>query len=187
MYNTSDIKNGLKVEMDGYPWVVVYFQFVKPGKGTAFTRTKFKNLITGNVVERNIRTGEQLEPADIAQDEMQYLYNDGELYTFMNTETYEQVAIRKEILADSVNWLLDNMNVQVLFYKGQPVNIELPNFVELEVRYTEPATKGNTAQGATKTAELSTGATVQVPLFINQGDVLRIDTRDGKYVERASR
>jgi elongation factor P len=187
MYNTSDIKNGLKVEMDGGPWVVVYFQFVKPGKGTAFTRTKFKHLLTGNVVERNIRTGEQLEEADVATDEMTYLYNDGETYTFMNTESFEQVAIPAKVLGDSAQWLLDNMTVMVLFYKGQPVNIELPNFVELEVKYTEPAIKGNTSQGATKTADLASGASVQVPLFINQGDILKIDTRDGKYVERVTR
>jgi elongation factor P len=186
MYNTSDIRNGLKVEMDGYPWTVVYFQFVKPGKGTAFTRTKFKNLITGNVIERTLRTGETLTPADVSEDEMQYLFSDDDGFTFMNTETFEQVHIRKEVLGDDWQWLLEQALVRVLFYKGNPVNIELPNFVEAEVTYTEPAVKGNTSTGATKSAELSTGAKIQVPMFIDKGDMLRIDTREGCYVERVT-
>lgn len=172
--------------MDGYPWTVVYFQFVKPGKGTAFTRTKMKNLITGNTVERTFRTGETLTPADISEDDMQYLYNDDEGFTFMNTETFEQVYIRKEVLGDDAQWLMEQMTVRVLFYKGNPVNVELPNFIEVEVTYTEPAVKGNTSTGATKTAELATGAKVQVPLFIEQGDILKIDTREGIYVERSN-
>lgn len=184
MYNTSDIKNGLKVELDGYPWIVTYFQFVKPGKGTAFTRTKLKNLLTGNTVERTFRTGEQLEPADVTEDEMQYLFNDGEYYQFMNTESFEQVGISAKTLGDDSRWLLDQMMVMVMFYKGNPVSISLPNFVELEVTYTEPAVKGNTSQGALKGATLSTGAEVMVPLFIEQGETLRIDTRTGEYVER---
>jgi elongation factor P len=187
VYQTSDIKNGLKIEMDNYPWTVVYFQFVKPGKGTAFTRTKLKNLLTGNVIERNFRTGETFVPADVSQAEMQYLFNDGEYFQFMNTESYEQVAIPAKVIGDQSQWLLDQMMVQVLFYKGNPVNVELPNFVELEVIYTEPAIKGNTAQGATKEAELSTGAKVQVQLFIDRGDIVRCDTRTGEYVERVSK
>lgn len=187
MYSTSDIKNGLKIEMDGAPFTVTYFQFVKPGKGTAFTRTKLKNLLTGSVIERTFRSGEKLEPADVVTNEMQYLYNDGEASHFMNTETYEQVAIQAEVIGDSVGFLLEEMKVQVLFYKGNPVNIELPPFVELEVAYTEPAVKGNTSQGATKAAELQTGASVQVPLFIETGDLLKIDTRTREYVERAKK
>lgn len=184
MYETSDIRNGLKIELDNQPWTVTYFQFVKPGKGTAFTRTKLKGLLSGNTVERTFRTGEKLQPADVEERSMQYLYNDGEDYHFMNTETFEQVAISEKVLGKSTRFLLDEMITSVLFYKGNPVNIDLPNFVELEVTYTEPAVKGNTAQGATKTAELSTGATVNVPLFIETGEVLKIDTRDGSYVER---
>lgn len=187
MYETSDIKNGLKVEMDGYPWTVVYFQFVKPGKGTAFTRTKFKNLITGNVVERTLRTGERLTPADVTEDNMTYLYNDGEMYTFMNDETFDQVAIQAGVLGDDKQWLLEQMKVRVLFYKGRPVNIDLPTFIELECLYTEPAVKGNTSQGAMKTAEFASGAKTMVPLFIETGDILRIDTRTGEYCERVSK
>lgn len=187
MYETSDIKNGLKVEMDGYPWTVVYFQFVKPGKGTAFTRTKFKNLMTGNVVERTLRTGERLTPADVTEDNMTYLYNDGEMYTFMNDETFDQVAIQASVLGDDKQWLLEQMKVRVLFYKSRPVNIDLPTFIDIEVKYTEPAIKGNTSQGAMKTAEFESGAKTMVPLFIETGDVVRIDTRTGEYCERMSK
>jgi len=185
MYNTSDIKNGLKIELDGQPFTVVYFMFVKPGKGTAFTRTKLKNLLNGNVIERTFRTGEKLEEADVVTSQMQFLYDDGDSYHFMNTDTYEQVAIPSEVIGNASDFLLEEMKVDVLFYKANPVNIELPQFVELEVAYTEPAVKGNTSQGATKEAEMQTGAKVQVPLFIERGDVLKIDTNEGKYVERA--
>lgn len=187
MYNTSDIRNGLKIEMDGQPYVITYFQFVKPGKGTAFTRTKMKSLTSGSVLERTFRTGEKLEPADVAEHEMQYLYNDGEQYHFMNTETFEQIGIQAGVLGDDADFLLEEAKVSVLFYKGRPVNIELPNFVELEVVYTEPAVKGNTSQGATKEAELVTGAKVQVPLFVDQGEILKIDTRTREYVERVGK
>ncbi|HMV69015.1 MAG TPA: elongation factor P [Myxococcota bacterium] len=186
-YNTSDIRNGLKVEVDGNPYTVVYFQFVKPGKGTAFTRTKLKNLLSGNVIERTFRTGEKLDAADVAEAQMQYQYNDGESYQFMNMESYETVGIPAKVLGDDAQWLLDNMMVNVLFYKNNPVNVDLPNFVELEVTYTEPAVKGDTSSGALKEAEVSTGAKVMVPLFIGRGDVLKIDTREGKYVERMSK
>lgn len=184
MYNTSDIKNNLKIEMDGAPYNVVYFQFVKPGKGTAFTRTKLKNLLTGNVIERTFRSGEKLEPADVATHSMQYLYNDGEMFHFMNTETFEQVGIMAGVIGDDAQFLLEEAIATVLFYKGQPVNVELPNFVDLVVEYTEPAVKGNTAQGATKTAKMQTGAEIQVPLFVETGELLRIDTRTAAYVER---
>jgi elongation factor P len=184
MYNTSDIRNGLKIELDNQPYTVTYFQFVKPGKGTAFTRTKLKSLLTGNVIERTFRTGEKLPPADVAEHEMQYLYGDGEAYHFMNTETYEQIGILEPVLGDDAKFLLEETIVKVLFYKGNPVNIELPNFVELTVEYTEPAVRGNTSQGATKIAKMNTGAEVQVPLFIETGELLKIDTRSREYVER---
>ena len=187
MYQTSDIRNGLKIEMDGYPWTVVYFQFVKPGKGTAFTRIKMKNLITGSVLERTYRTGETLEPADVEEVTMQYLYKDGEDWLFMNQETYEQVPISKTALGDNHQWLLDEATCRVMLYKGRPVSVEVPTFVELEVTYTEPGARGNTATGTGKSATLSTGAVVQVPLFIEQGEVLRIDTRTGEYVERVKK
>ncbi|MCB9681511.1 MAG: elongation factor P [Alphaproteobacteria bacterium] len=187
MYNTSDIRNGLKIELDGAPYTVTYFQFVKPGKGTAFTRTKLKNLLSGAVIERTFRTGEKLEPAQISEATMQYLYNDGEAFNFMNSETFEQVAIPESVIGSDAQFLLEQMEVRVLFYKNNPVNIELPNFVELEVTYTEPAVKGNTSQGATKTAKMNTGAEVQVPLFIEQGELLKVDTRTGEYVERVKK
>ena len=187
MYQTSDIRNGLKIEMDGYPWTVVYFQFVKPGKGTAFTRVKMKNLITGNVIERTFRTGETLEPADIEEVKMTYLYNDGESWFFMNQESFEQVAVSPEALGENKNWLLDEMECKVLLYKGRPVSLEVPTFIDFQITYTEPGVRGNTAQGTTKSATLSTGAEIQVPLFIERDEWIRIDTRTGEYVERVKK
>jgi elongation factor P len=187
MYQTSDIRNGLKVEMDGYPWIIVYFQFVKPGKGTAFTRVKLKNLMTGNVLERTFRTGEQLEPADVEELNMQFLYKDGEGWHFMNQETFEQMPLSEEVLGDNKQWLVDEMHVRLMMYKGRPVSIEVPTFVELQVEYCEPGARGNTATGTTKLAKFSTGAEVQVPLFIDQGEWLRIDTRTGQYIERVKK
>jgi elongation factor P len=187
MYNTSDIRNGLKIELDNAPFVVTYFQFVKPGKGTAFTRTKLKNLLTGAVLERTFRSGEKLAPAPVSDADMQYLYNDGEFYHFMNTETYEQLAIQAAVLKNDAGFLQEEAIVKVLFYREQPVNVELPNFVEVEVTYTEPAVKGNTSQGAVKQAELATGASVNVPLFVETGDILKVDTRTQAYVERVKK
>jgi elongation factor P len=184
MYQTSDIRKGLKVEMDGSPWTIIEFQFVKPGKGTAFTRTKFKNILTGNVVERNIRTGETLAQADVVIHQMQYLYEDDEFLHFMNTEDYSQVAITAQVVGDTKKWLMDEMMVDILFYQGNPVSLEVPNFVILEITHCEPGVKGNTATGSTKSATLSTGAEVQVPLFVEQGTVIKVDTRTGEYVER---
>ena len=184
MYQTSDIRNGLKIEMDGYPWSVVYFQFVKPGKGTAFTRTKLKNLITGAVIERTFRTGDSLEEADVEEFKMQYLYNAGEDYYFMNLDDFDQLAIGASVLGDQKDWLLEEMQVDVLMYKGAPVGVTVPNFVELEITHCEPGVKGNTAQGTTKPATVSTGATVNVPLFVEEGTWIKVDTREGKYVER---
>lgn len=184
MYAAGDIKKGVKLEIDGAPWVVTEAQFVKPGKGQAFQRTKMKNLITGATLERTYKIVEKVAPADIEEHKMQYLYTDGEQYHFMNLETFDQIGIEGKVLGDSVKWLLEEMETNVLFFKGNPVNIELPNFVELQIEYTEPGVKGNTAQGATKTARLSTGAEVQVPLFVDQDEWLKIDTRTGQYVER---
>jgi len=184
MYETSDIRNGLKVEVDGSPWSITYFQFVKPGKGCAFTRTKMKNLINGSTLERTFKSGEKLAPAEVEEHTMQYMYEDGEFFHFMNTETYEQVGITIEAVGDSKHFLKEDMEVQVLFYKGNPVNIDFPNFVELQIAYCEPGVKGNTAQGGTKPAELTTGLTVNVPLFIENEEWLKIDTRTGEYVER---
>jgi len=187
MYQTSDIRKGLKVEMDGSPWVVVEFMFVKPGKGTAFTRTKFRNLLTGNVVERNIRTGDTLAPTDVEELEMAFLYSDDESFHFMNGEDYSQVAVPRAVVGDAWQWLKEEFIGRVMFYKGLPVSVEPPTFVELEVVQTDPGVRGNTATGTTKPATLSTGAVVQVPLFIDAGTWLKIDTRTGEYVERVKR
>lgn len=183
-YQTSDFRNGLKIELDNQPYIMTYFQFVKPGKGTAFTRTKLKHMITGSVIERTFRTGETVEAADVEEQEMEYLYNDGEFFHFMNTETYDQVQIPDATLGDDALFLTENLQIQVLFYKGRPVNIELPNFIESEITYCEPGVKGNTATGATKPATITPGATVQVPLFVEQGEMIKIDTRTKAYVSR---
>jgi len=183
-YETSDFRNGLKVEMDGYPYVVTYFQFVKPGKGTAFTRTKLKNMITGAVIERTFRTGEKIEAADVEDVPMQYLYNDGEFFHFMNNENFSQVAITAATMKEQAPFLTENLDVMVMFYKGNPVNIELPNFIEDEIQYCEPGVRGNTATGATKAATLVCGAVVQVPLFVEQGERIKVDTRTNSYVSR---
>lgn len=184
MYQTFDIRKGLKIEMDGAPYIVTEFQFVKPGKGQAFTRTKLKNLLTGSVLERTFKSGETLEEAAVEDHNMQYLYSDGESFHFMNTETFEQIPIPNDVIGDQANWLVEEMVVLVMFYKGFAVSLDLPNFVELEITYTEPGQKGNTAQGATKQATLSTGATVNVPLFVEQNEWVKVDTRTGDYVER---
>lgn len=187
MYQTSDIRKGLKVEIDAKPYVIVDFLFVKPGKGQPFTRTKMKNLITGSVLERTYKTGETLAEADIEEFQMQFLYSDAEAYHCMNMETYDQVAVLRETIGDTARWLVEEMMVQVLFYKGLPVTVEVPNFVELEITYCEPGAKGNTAQGATKSATLSTGATVQVPLFVENNTWIKIDTRTADYIERVKK
>ena len=185
MYDTSDIRKGLKVLMDGNPFTVIEFQFVKPGKGAAFTRTKFKNLLTGGVIERNIRSGEKLEPANVEEKEMQYLYKEGDDFVFMDPDNYEQTTIAGEIIGDDFDLMKDNINVSVLFFNERAVGVTLPNFAILRVSGTEQGVAGNTAAGnVTKPAIVETGATIQVPLFINEGDLLKIDTREKAYVER---
>ena len=183
-YDTSEFRNGLKLEMDGYPYIITYFQFVKPGKGTAFTRTKLKNMITGNVIERTFRSGEKVEAADVEERVMQYLYADDDFFHFMNTETFNQVAIPVATLGDERSFLTDGIEVTVLFYKDRAVNVELPYFIEDVIEYCEPGVRGNTATGATKTATLVCGAQVQVPLFVEQGERIRVDTRTNSYVSR---
>jgi elongation factor P len=187
VYQTSDIRKGLKIEIDNAPWVVVEFMFVKPGKGQAFTRTKIKNLITGNVIDRTYKSGENIAVADVEEHTMQYLYSDGEEFHFMNTESFEQVGISTKVVGSAADFLLEEQNAEVLFYKGLPVMVEVPNFVELEITHCEPGVKGNTAQGGTKPATLSTGATVNVPLFVEEGTWIKVDTRTKSYVERVKR
>ena len=184
VYMAGDVRNGTTFEMDNSVFKVVEFQHVKPGKGAAFVRTKLKNVITGAVLEKTFNPSEKLQGAEIEKRDMQYLYNDGDLYYFMDNETYEQLPINKEDLGDMLRFLKENMNVKILSFKGKVFAIELPLFVELEITYTEPGFSGNTSTNATKPATLETGATINVPLFVNTGDVIRIDTRTGEYMER---
>ena len=188
MYETSDIRKGLKVKLDdGKPYIVTEFQHVKPGKGRAFTRTKLKNLLTGSVREITFFTGERLTPAVLEEQTMQYLYPEGDKYVFMNTTTYEQVTLDAEQVGDMKAYLLDNIEATVLFYEGSPVSISLPTFVEIQITHCEPGIRGDTASGATKPATLSTGHELQVPLFVEEGEWIRVDTRSGDYVERVKR
>ncbi len=171
-------------EIDGNVVQIMEFQHVKPGKGAAFVRTKLKNVINGGVVEKTFRPTEKFPQARIDRVDMQYLYNDGDLYNFMNNETYDQIAIDKDTVGDSLKFVKENENVKVCSYNGSVFAIEPPLFVELEITETEPGFAGNTAQGATKPATVETGAVVYVPLFVNQGDVIKIDTRTGEYLSR---
>lgn len=185
MVSTNDFKTGLTIEVDGDIWQVVEFQHVKPGKGAAFVRSKLKNMRNGSVQEKTFRAGEKIPRAHIETREMQYLYNSGDEYTFMDTETYEQINIPTTRLEKEVKYLLENMNVHIVNYSGEIIGIQLPNTVVLEVVETEPGIKGDTATGATKSATLETGLTIQVPLFVNVGDKLSIDTRTEQYISRA--
>ena len=184
VYMAGDVRNGTTFEMDGSVYKVVEFQHVKPGKGAAFVRTKLKNVINGSVLEKTFNPSEKLQGAEIEKRDMQYLYNDGELYYFMDNETYEQIPLNKEQLGDTLRFLKENMSVKILSFKGNVFAIEPPIFVELEVTYTEPGFSGNTSTSANKPATLETGATINVPLFVNTGDIIRIDTRTGEYMER---
>jgi elongation factor P len=185
MITTSDFKTGMTIEWDGGLYQIIEFQHVKPGKGAAFVRTKMRNKRTGAVVERTFRTTEKLAKAHIERLEMQYLYLDGDFYVFMDTETYDQVHLTAANLGDGLKFLKDNMTIHVQFYKDEPIGVELPITVVLRVAETEPGVKGDTANNVTKAATLESGATVQVPLFVNEGDELIIDTRTGDYVSRA--
>lgn len=185
MVSAGDFRNGLTFEMEGNVLQVIEFQHVKPGKGAAFVRTKLRNVISGAVVEKTFNPTEKFPTAHVDRKDMQYLYNDGDLYYFMDLESYEQLPIDSDKLSDSFEFVKENTNVRIVSYKGNVFAVEPPMFVELEVTQTEPGFKGDTATGATKPATLETGATIKVPLFINVGDVLKIDTRTGEYLERA--
>ena len=184
MVSAGDFRNGITLEIDGQVMQVMEFQHVKPGKGAAFVRTKLRNVIDGGVVEKTFRPTEKFPQARIDRIEMQYLYQDGDLYNFMNVETYDQIAINSDIAGDSMKFVKENENVKVLSYNGSVFAIEPPLFVELEITDTEPGFKGDTATGATKPAVVETGATVYVPLFVDQGDKIKIDTRTGEYLSR---
>jgi len=185
MYNTNEFKKGIKVELDGDPYIMIEADFVKPGKGQAFTRVKLKNLNTGRVVDRTYKSGEKIKKADVSEQDMQFLYEQMGEYHFMNMETFEQVAIAKDHLGEAWRYLTEGLVCIVLFHNNVPISVEVPNFVNLKIAYCEPGIKGDTATGATKPATLSTGHVVYVPLFIEEGERLRVDTRTGEYVERA--
>jgi elongation factor P len=182
--STAEFRRGLKIELDGQPYNIVEFQHVKPGKGGAFVRTKLKHLRLGRVVDRTFRAGEKVGLVDYEQRSMQYLYKD-ENFHFMNLDTYEQIALPPDVVGEAANWLKETMEVDVLIINGEPAGVDVPNFVELQVVKTDPGLRGDTASGGSKPATLETGAVVQVPLFIDQGEILRIDTRTGAYIERA--
>lgn len=186
MVIAGDFRNGVTFDMgDGVVWQVVEFQHVKPGKGAAFVRTKMKNVITGAVVERTFNPTDKFQDAHIDRKEMQYSYNDGDLYYFMDMETYEMLPLNSDKLGDNFKFVKEEMMCKIISYNGNVFGVEPPMFVELEIADCEPGVRGNTATGASKTATLETGATIKVPLFINQGDKIRIDTRTGEYLERA--
>ena len=185
MISAGDFRNGVTFELDGQVVQVIEFQHVKPGKGAAFVRTKYKNVITGAVVERSFNPTDKMPRAIVETKEMQYVYNDGELYYFMDTETYEQIPISASTLSDSFKFVKEEMICKILSYKGTVFGVEPPNFVELVVTQTDPGFKGDTATNATKPAILETGAEVNVPIFVNQGDKIQIDTRTGEYMSRA--
>lgn len=184
MVSAGDFKNGLTFEMDGTVYQVIEFQHVKPGKGAAFVRAKIKNIISGSVVERTFNPTEKFENAYIERRDMQYLYNDGDIYYFMDMETYEQLPINKAMLDDNFKFVTENMMCKVSSYKGNVFSVEAPTFVELLISKTEPGVRGDTATSATKIAQVETGAEIRVPLFVNEGDKVRIDTRTGEYIER---
>lgn len=185
MISAGDFRNGVTFDMDGNVFQIIEFQHVKPGKGAAFVRTKIRNVISGAVTERTFNPTEKFPTAFIERKEMQYLYSDGGLYYFMDPETYENIPINSDVLGDNFKFVLENMDCKVLSYKGNVFGVEPPTFVELTVTQTEPGLKGDTATNVTKPATVETGAEIRVPLFINEGDRIRVDTRVGEYMERA--
>lgn len=184
MISTNDFRTGVTIQIDGQPWLVVDFQHVKPGKGAAFVRAKIKNVITGAVLERTFNAGDKLPRAHIEKREAQFLYAIEDDMTFMDTETYEQTTITRQDIGSGTMYLKENMNVYIMSYDSRVIGVEIPNFVELAVAETDPGFKGDTATGGTKPAKLETGAVVKVPLFVNVGDVIKVDTRTGGYIER---
>ena len=187
LVDIGEIRKGSKIVVDGDPCVVAEYQFVKPGKGQALYKCKIRNMITGALWDKTWRSGERFEKADLEEHRMQFLYTDGGEYHFMNNESYEQVMLTTEQVGDAVNFLYENLDVDMLFFSGKPIGLTLPNFVELEITKSDPGIKGDTASNTTKPATVSTGYVLQVPLFVNEGEWIKIDTRDGSYVERVKR
>ncbi len=185
MITAGDFRKGITIEWEGGVWNIVDFQHVKPGKGAAFVRTKIKNVMTGAVVERSFNPSDKMPRAHIEQKEMEYLYNDGELYYFMDPETYEQIPLNHDKVEEAIQFVKENTNVNIRYFNGEPFSVEAPNFVELKIEQTEPGFKGDTASNTYKPATTETGFSLMVPLFINIGDVIKIDTRSGEYLSRA--
>lgn len=184
MISTTDFRSGLKIKVDGEPYEIIDYQHVKPGKGGAFVRTKLRNMKTGNVIDKTFRSGERFEEPPVDERTMQFLYVQAGEYYFMDTVNYEQVALQASHLGQARDFLIDNMVVGIIFYEGKPLGVQLPTFVELKVTETAPGVRGDTATGGTKPATLETGAVIKVPFHVNVGDVVKIDTRTGAYVER---
>ena len=184
--DTSEFKKGMKIEIDGEPFEILDFQHVKPGKGSAFVRTTIRSLLTGRTLEPTMKSGDKVGKPDIEDKDMQYLYKEGADYYFMDTRNYEQTFISEKVLGEQKNFLKENIQAAILFYNGKAIGVSLPNSVDLKVTKCDPGIRGDTVSGALKPAELETGYTVNVPLFINEGDVLKIDTRDGKYLTRVA-
>jgi len=182
--STAEFRNGAKIEIEGEPFVIIEFQHVKPGKGGAFVRTKLKSLKSGNVMDRTYRSGEKLETPNLEEKNMQYLYSSGDEYFFMDNDSYEQQSMSADQLGDGKKWLKENMIIKVLYHNGNPIGVEVPLFVELKVVQSDPGVKGDTASGGTKPATLETGAVVKVPLYLEEGEVIKVDTRTGEYIER---
>lgn len=186
VYDTSEFRKGLKIEYDGDPYEILDFQHVKPGKGSAFVRTSLKNLLNGRVLQPTLKSGEKVGRPDIEEKDMQFLYAQGDEFHFMEKRTYEQTFVSASVLGEAKNFLKENIDVAVMFYNGKAIGVTLPNSVELKVTKCDPGVRGDTVSGAQKPAVLETGYQVNVPLFINEGDVLKIDTRDGKYLTRVA-
>lgn len=186
-YDTTSFRKNLKIEIDGEPYVIIEAVHVKPGKGVAFVKTKYRSLITGRVLEKNFRSGDKVKKPELEQRSMTYLYPDGDTYVFMDTDNYEQVMLTKEQVEEALPYMLDNLQVDVLFYQGKAISIDLPTFVEMEITYCEPGVRGDTAQGVTKPATLSTGHQINVPLFVKEGETVKVDTRTGEFVERVNK
>ena len=187
MFDTSNFRRGLKIEIDDKPFEILEFLHVKPGKGGAFVRTKLRNMLNGRVVDQTFRSGEKVGKPDLQEKEMQYLYQDSSNYCFMDNETYDQVFLSEDHLGEARQFLAENTIVQVLYYNDEPIGLELPMFVELEITETEPGVKGDTASKVTKPATLETGTVIPVPIFLNTGDKVKVDTRSGSYVERVKK
>ncbi len=183
--STAEFKRGLKIQFDGEPYSIVDFQHVKPGKGGAFVRTKLKHMKLGRVIDNTFRAGEKVELVDFDEKRMQYLYKD-DRYHFMDLDTYDQISLAPEEVGEARDFLKENTEVEILFIDGNPVSVELPNFIELQIVKTDPGIRGDTATGGSKPATLETGAVIQVPLFLNEGDVVKVDTRSGEYLGRVA-